>query len=57
MLDVDDVQVADGPEPPPPRGRRGPVAFLFSGDGWPYLLIPFIPLAVAARARCTRARR
>jgi Ca2+:H+ antiporter len=46
MLDVDEVRTADGPGEPPPRGRRGPVAFLFSGDGWPYLLIPFIPLAV-----------
>ena len=46
MLDVDEVRVADGPGPPPPRQRRGPVAFLFSGDGWPYLLIPFIPIAV-----------
>ena len=21
--------------------------FFFSGDGWPYLLVPFIPIAVA----------
>ena len=21
--------------------------FLFSGDGWPYLLVPFIPIAIA----------
>jgi Ca2+:H+ antiporter len=48
MLDVDAVRPADGPLPPAGRPpRRSPVAFLFSGDGWPYLLIPFIPLAVA----------
>jgi Ca2+:H+ antiporter len=47
MLDVDQLRAADGPLPPAGRPpRRGPVAFLFSGDGWPYLLIPFIPLAV-----------
>jgi Ca2+:H+ antiporter len=46
MLDIDEVQVADGPVPPTGRRRRGPVAFLFSGDGWPYLLLPFIPIAV-----------
>ncbi|MBB4662648.1 calcium/proton exchanger [Conexibacter arvalis] len=28
-------------------GRRaGPRAFLLSSDGWPYLLVPFIPLAI-----------
>jgi Ca2+:H+ antiporter len=48
MLDVDDVRAADGALPPAGRPPgRSPVAFLFSGDGWPYLLIPFIPLAVA----------
>jgi Ca2+:H+ antiporter len=46
MLDVDDVRVEDGAAPPGGR-RRGPVGFLLSGDGWPYLLVPFIPLAVA----------
>jgi Ca2+:H+ antiporter len=46
MLDVDDVRVEEGPAPPGGR-RRGPVRFLLSGDGWPYLLVPFIPLAVA----------
>jgi Ca2+:H+ antiporter len=45
MLDVDDVHVEDGAAPP--GRRRGPVGFLFSGAGWPYLLVPFIPLAVA----------
>jgi Ca2+:H+ antiporter len=46
MLDVDDVRVEDGAAPPGGR-RRGPVGFLLSGDGWPYLLVPFIPLAIA----------
>jgi Ca2+:H+ antiporter len=27
--------------------RRGLAAFLLSGDGWPYLLLPFIPIAIA----------
>ncbi|HSI81989.1 MAG TPA: calcium/proton exchanger [Solirubrobacterales bacterium] len=34
----------------PTRGRassRGPLRFLFTAQGWPYLLTPFIPLAVA----------
>jgi Ca2+:H+ antiporter len=42
-LDVDDY--AD-----PVTGRRrhrGLAAFLLSGDGWPYALLPFIPIAVA----------
>ena len=29
-------------EVPPPRGRP----FLLQSDGWPYLLVPFIPLAI-----------
>jgi Ca2+:H+ antiporter len=43
-----DVDIDEGGVPPEegPR-RRGPVRWLFSGDGWPYLLLPFIPLAVA----------
>ena len=43
MLEVDDR--AD-----PSSGRRrqrGLAAFLLSGEGWPYTLVPFIPLAVA----------
>jgi Ca2+:H+ antiporter len=31
---------------PPVRPRRSPAGFLSSGQGWPYLLTPFIPLAV-----------
>ena len=27
--------------------RRGLARFLLSGDGWPYLLVPFIPIAIA----------
>jgi Ca2+:H+ antiporter len=30
-----------------PATRRGLGGFLLSGDGWPYLLVPFIPLAIA----------
>ena len=30
--------------------RSGVRRFLFSGQGWPYLLVPFIPLAVALQA-------
>ena len=40
MLDVED--------PAGPR-RRGPAGFLLSGEGWPYVLVPFIPIAVALR--------
>jgi Ca2+:H+ antiporter len=29
-----------------PSARRGAVAFLFSSDGWPVLLVPFIPIAI-----------
>ncbi len=36
--------------PEKPRGERGAVAkarrFLLSGAGWPYLLVPFIPIAI-----------
>jgi Ca2+:H+ antiporter len=34
-----------------PRRRRGLAAFLLSGDGWPYALVPFIPIAVALEFR------
>lgn len=45
MLDVD---VEDPADPSTgPRRRRGLAAFLLSGDGWPYALVPFIPIAVA----------
>jgi Ca2+:H+ antiporter len=47
MLDVDEARVDEAPAPPPGRRRRHAIGFLFSGDGWPYLLVPFIPLAVA----------
>src|SRR3712207_5758375 len=35
----------------PPEYRPGPMIgrlrrFLFSGSGWPYLLVPFIPIAI-----------
>jgi Ca2+:H+ antiporter len=40
--------VADPGEQAPPRGGVGAVGrFLLSGSGWPYLLVPFIPLAIA----------
>ena len=35
-----------GPDAPE-AGRKGPAGFLLSGEGWPYLLVPFIPIAVA----------
>jgi Ca2+:H+ antiporter len=42
VLDVDDrADPSVGP-----RRRRGLAAFLLSGDGWPYALVPFIPIAV-----------
>jgi Ca2+:H+ antiporter len=48
MLDVDDdVRVEDGGAPGAGPRRGGAVGFLFSGSGWPYLLVPFIPVAVA----------
>jgi Ca2+:H+ antiporter len=31
----------------PPEARPGLRRFLLSGDGWPYLLAPFIPIAIA----------
>src|SRR5919107_2082672 len=46
MLDVDDARVEGGTGPGGGRRRRGLTGFLFSGDGWPYLLVPFIPLAI-----------
>jgi Ca2+:H+ antiporter len=43
VLDVDDrADPSTGP-----RRHRGLAAFLLSGDGWPYALVPFIPIAVA----------
>jgi Ca2+:H+ antiporter len=42
MLDTEDPRA-----PPTGQHRRGLAAFLVSGDGWPYLLVPFIPLALA----------
>jgi Ca2+:H+ antiporter len=40
--------VADPGEQAPPRGGVGAVRrFLLSGSGWPYLLVPFIPIAIA----------
>jgi Ca2+:H+ antiporter len=42
VLDVEDPA---GPSTGP-RRRRGPAAFLLSGEGWPYTLVPFIPIAV-----------
>jgi Ca2+:H+ antiporter len=48
VLDVDEeVREKDGAAPPPRGSRRGLVGFLFSGSGWPYLLVPFIPIAIA----------
>jgi Ca2+:H+ antiporter len=36
---------ATGPTQDRPGRKRG-IGFLFSPDGWPYLLVPFIPVAV-----------
>jgi Ca2+:H+ antiporter len=44
MLETEEPPVLTTGEP-----RRGLAAFLFSGDGWPYLLVPFIPIAVALK--------
>jgi Ca2+:H+ antiporter len=44
---VPDVDVGDPATPSTGRGRRGLGAFLLSGEGWPYLLLPFIPIAIA----------
>ena len=41
VLDVDD-HAGDSTRP----RRRGRASFLLSGDGWPYALVPFIPLAL-----------
>jgi Ca2+:H+ antiporter len=42
VLDVEDpADPSTGP-----RRRRGRAAFLLSGEGWPYTLVPFIPIAV-----------
>jgi Ca2+:H+ antiporter len=46
VLDLDDPRV-DAAAAPPGRRRRSPRAFLFSSQGWPYLLVPFIPIALA----------
>jgi Ca2+:H+ antiporter len=45
---VPDIDVEDPADPATdPGSRRGLAAFLLSGDGWPYTLVPFIPIAVA----------
>jgi Ca2+:H+ antiporter len=45
---VFDVDVEDPADPSTgPRRSRGPAAFLLSGEGWPYTLVPFIPIALA----------
>ena len=44
------LEVEDPADPPTgPRRRGGPAGFLLSGEGWPYVLVPFIPIAVALR--------
>jgi Ca2+:H+ antiporter len=39
-----ETSVAAEPEPPARKGRS--LGFLFTGEGWPYLLVPLIPVAV-----------
>jgi Ca2+:H+ antiporter len=41
------LEVDDPADPSTGPRRRGPAAFLLSGEGWPYTLVPFIPIAVA----------
>jgi Ca2+:H+ antiporter len=41
LLDTEDPRTVETGPP-----RRGLAAFLLSGDGWPYLLVPFIPIAL-----------
>ena len=33
------------------KRRRAVPGFLLTAQGWPYLLVPFIPLAIVARPR------
>src|SRR5688500_3546523 len=40
------MEASQPPEPPAGRPSLTP-SFFFSPQGWPYLLVPFIPLAVA----------
>ena len=40
------MEASQPPEPPAGRPSLTP-SFFFTPDGWPYLLVPFIPLAVA----------
>jgi Ca2+:H+ antiporter len=42
-----DVDVGDPATPSTGSGRSGVGAFLLSGEGWPYVLLPFIPIAIA----------
>ena len=55
-----DTSAAAGVEPPENQRRRH---FLMTGEGWPYLLVPLIPVAVvlefthAARRGCSWPRR
>ena len=39
-----------------PAARSGPVGFLLSGQGWPYLLVPFIPIAIVLELRARQRR-
>ena len=39
----------------PPPEKRAP--FLLTADGWPYLLVPFIPIAIALELAHARRRR
>jgi Ca2+:H+ antiporter len=40
--------VEDPPDTSTARNRRGgPAGFLLSGEGWPYVLVPFVPIAIA----------
>jgi len=41
-----DGTATETPVPPAPAGGKPGLSFLFTGEGWPYLLVPLIPVAV-----------
>ena len=45
-IDRTATQTPEPPAPEPPARDRRSARFLFTGEGWPYLLVPLIPVAV-----------